>query len=122
MGGPGNEYRLLMPLIPALLIVPVLAIAGVESVDDAFLIVLAPFIAFPVILISGQLYNGKPTWKETLKEGGVIGLSSLLVSLSTAVWILVDYIRGARVISEDAGGRVEASWIDCISFDVLHSD
>ncbi|MDP6212819.1 MAG: proton-conducting transporter membrane subunit, partial [Candidatus Thalassarchaeaceae archaeon] len=122
MGGSGNEYRLLMPLIPALLIVPVLAIAGVESVDAAFLIVLAPFIAFPVILISGQLYNGKPTWKETLKEGGVIGLSSLLVSLSTAVWILVDYIRGARVISEDAGGRVAASWIDWISFDVLHSD
>ena len=122
MGDSGNEYRLLMPLIPALLIVPVLAIAGVESVDAAFLIVLAPFIAFPIILISGQLYNGKPTWKETLKEGGVIGLSSLLVSLSTAVWILVDYIRGAREISEDAGGRVAASWIDWISFDVLHSD
>jgi len=115
MGDSGNEYRLLMPLIPALLIVPLLAVFGVESVDAAFLIVLAPFIAFPVILISGQLYNGKPTWKETLKEGGVIGLSSLLVSLSTAVWILVDY-------SEDAGGRVAASWIDWISFDVLHSD
>ena len=122
MGDSGNEYRLLMPLIPALLVVPILAIAGVESVDAAFLIVLAPFIAFPVILISGQLYNGKPTWKETLKEGGVIGLSSLLVSLSTAVWILLDYVRGAREISEDAGGRVAASWIDWISFDVLHSD
>ncbi len=122
MGDSGNEYRLLMPLIPALLIVPLLAVFGVESVDAAFLIVLAPFIAFPVILISGQLYNGKPTWKETLKEGGVIGLSSLLVSLSTAVWILVDYVRGAREISEDAGGRVAASWIDWISFDVLHSD
>ena len=122
MGDSGNEYRLLMPLIPALLIVPLLAVFDVKSVDAAFLIVLAPFIAFPVILISGQLYNGKPTWKETLKEGGVIGLSSLLVSLSTAVWILVDYVRGAREISEDAGGRVAASWIDWISFDVLHSD
>ena len=122
MGDSGNEYRLLMPLIPALLIVPVLAIAGVESVDAAFLIVLAPFIAFPVILISGQLYNGKPTWKETLKEGGVIGLSSLLVSLSTAVWILLDYVRGAREISEDAGKSPDIPWIDWISFDVLHSD
>ena len=115
MGDSGNEYRLLMPLIPALLIVPVLAIAGVESVDAAFLIVLAPFIAFPVILISGQLYNGKPTWKETLKEGGVIGLSSLLVSLSTAVWILVDYLRGAREISEDAGeGRRVLDRLDLV--------
>ncbi len=122
MGDSGNEYRLLMPLIPALLIVPVLAIADVESVDAAFLIVLAPFIAFPVILISGQLYNGKPTWKETLKEGGVIGLSSLLVSLSTAVWILLDYVRGAREISEDAGKSPDIPWIDWISFDVLHSD
>ena len=122
MGDSGNEYRLLMPLIPALLIVPALAIAGVESVDAAFLIVLAPFVAFPIILISGQLYNGKPTWKETLKEGGVIGLSSLLVSLSTALWILVDYLRGAREISEEAGGRVASSWMDWISFDVLNPD
>ena len=33
MGESGNEYRLLAPLIPALLVVPILAIMGVESVD-----------------------------------------------------------------------------------------
>ena len=96
MGSSGNEYRLLLPLIPALLIVPLMALFGVESVDAAFLIVLAPFIAFPIILVTGQIYNGNTTWKNTLKEGGVIGLSALLVSLSTAVWVLVDYLRGAR--------------------------
>ena len=58
---------------------------GVESVDAAFLIVLAPFLAFPIILVSGQLYNGNSTWKQNLKEGGVIGLSALLVSLTLAV-------------------------------------
>ena len=96
MGGTGNEYRLLMPLIPALLIVPVLALAGFESVEVAFLIVLAPLVSFPIILISGQLYNGNKTWKHSLKEGGVIALSALLVSLTTASWIVIDYIRGAR--------------------------
>ena len=48
MGSSGNEYRLLAPLIPAFLIVPLMALVGVESVDAAFLIVLAPFMAFPV--------------------------------------------------------------------------
>ncbi|MAH98696.1 MAG: hypothetical protein CMA12_05045 [Euryarchaeota archaeon] len=122
MGGSENEYRLLMPLIPALLIVPALALAGIESVDAAFLIVLAPLIAFPIILISGQVYNGNKTWKNSLKEGGLIGLSALLVSLTTSLWIVVDYIRGARDITKDASGRTAASWGDWISFDVLLSD
>ena len=110
MGESGNEYRLLAPLIPALLVVPILAVMGVESVDAAFLIVLAPFVAFPIILVSGQLYNGNSTWKQNLKEGGVIGLSALLVSLTTALWIVVDYLRGAREITKESGGRVAASW------------
>ena len=122
MGGTGNEYRLLMPLIPALLIVPVLALAGFESVEVAFLIVLAPLVSFPIILISGQLYNGNKTWKHSLKEGGVIALSALLVSLTTASWIVIDYIRGVREITKDASGRTAASWGDWISFDVLLSD
>jgi len=122
MGGTGNEYRLLAPLIPALLVVPILAIAGVESVDAAFLIVLAPFVAFPIILVSGQLYNGNSTWKHKLKEGGVIGLSALLVSLTTSLWVLVDYLRGARDITKEPAGNVAASWGDWISFDVLLSD
>ena len=122
MGESENEYRLLMPLIPALLIVPALALAGIESVEAAFLIVLAPLIAFPIILISGQIYNENKTWKDTLKEGGLIGLSALLVSLTTSFWIVIDYIRGAREITKDASGRIAASWGDWISFDVLLSD
>ena len=122
MGESGNEYRLLAPLIPALLVVPILAIMGVESVDAAFLIVLAPFLAFPIILVSGQLYNGNSTWKQNLKEGGVIGLSALLVSLTTALWVVIDYLRGAREIAKDPSGNVAASWGDWISFDVLLSD
>ena len=122
MAKSGNEYRLLMPLIPALLVVPALAIAGFDSVDAAFLIVLAPLVAFPIILISGQLKNGEKAWKEGLKEGGTLALSALLVSLTTALWIIVDYLRGAREISEEVGERVATTWGDWISFDVLLSD
>jgi len=122
MGGKGNEYRLLLPLIPALLLVPAMALAGMESVDAAFLIVLAPFLAFPIILVAGQVYNGNQTWKDTLKEGGVIALAALLVSLCSALWVLVDYLRGAREISKEAGGRAVSAWIDWISFEVLLSD
>ena len=58
MGATGNEYRLLTPLIPALLVVPILAIAGVQSADAAFLIVLAPFVAFPILSL---IHISEPT-------------------------------------------------------------
>jgi hypothetical protein len=90
MTGSSNEYNLLLPLIPVLLMVPALYISGMESYDAAFLIVLAPFIAFPTIIIAGQLYNGNETWKNKMKEGGIIGLGALLVSLSVSVWILIE--------------------------------
>ncbi len=68
MSKSGNEYSLLLPLIPALLVVPILWMMGMESYEAAFLIVLAPFIAFPTILVTGQLFNGNDTLKKTLKE------------------------------------------------------
>ncbi len=82
MAESGNEYNLLLPMVPALLVVPVLSLLGMESHEATFLIVLAPFLAFPVILIVGQAYNGNETWKNNLKEGGIIGLGSLLISLT----------------------------------------
>ena len=114
----GNEYNLLVPLIPAILVAPVMALMGFESHEASFLIVLAPFLAFPVIIVLGQLYNGNAVWKHKLKEGGIIGLAALLVSLSVSIWILLDYLSKSRKFSEDT----VTSWIDWISFDVLQSD
>ena len=118
MTGSGNEYNLLLPLVPALLVVPVLFLLGMESHEAAFLIVLAPFVAFPAILIIGQAYNGNETWKNKLKEGGIIGLGSLLISLTVTLWIMFDYLTEAAHFEHDS----VATWFDWISFEVMQSD
>jgi NADH-quinone oxidoreductase subunit L len=114
----GNEYNLLLPLAPVLLVVPGLYLLGMESYEAAFLIVLAPFVAFPVILIVGQMYNGNETWKNKWKEGGILALGALLISLTVALWIIVDYLTEAAHFKQDS----VATWFDWISFEVMQSD
>ena len=119
MGETKNEYRLLLPLLPFLAIVPYLALqTGSHSTDFAWLIVVAPFIMFPIILITGQVFNKNETWKNTWKEGGILGLAALSVSLSTTIWIVYDYLIGHADITNSGVD----SWLEWISFDVLQSD
>ena len=96
MSDTKNEWGLLVPIIPFLLVVPYLKfLAGWESVEAAFLIVVVPLLTFPVILILGQLYNGNETWKNRYKEGGIFGLGALALALSITIWIIYDYIAGS---------------------------
>ena len=46
--------------------------SGSEIIDYAVLIPLLLFLAFPVILFLGRLFNGTPTWVKNVKEGGII--------------------------------------------------
>ena len=119
MGEIKNEYRLLLPLLPFLAIIPYFAMTTEKNPTDfAWLIVVAPFLMFPIILITGQVYNKNETWKNTWKEGGILGLAALLVSLSTTVWIVYDYLIGQADIEQND----VTSWLEWISFDVLQSD
>ena len=47
-----QEGNLLLPLLPALLIVPILAVLGVEPLDLGFAAILAPLLMFPIVLLA----------------------------------------------------------------------
>ena len=49
-----QEWNLLLPLLPALLIVPILAVLGVEPLDLGFAAILAPLLMFPIVLLVGR--------------------------------------------------------------------
>ena len=118
MAEKGNEWDLLAPIIPFVLVVPFLYVQGWESVEAAFLIVVIPLLTFPAILVAGQVYNGNETWKNRFKEGGIFGLGSLASSLSIALWIVYDYVVNSAHFEMDS--VVEPfSWL---TFDVLHHD
>ena len=77
MGENKSELGLLVYIIPFLAIVPVMHSQGWDSSESAILIVAVPFVTFPVILVAGQIYNGHETWKDKLKEGGILALGAL---------------------------------------------
>jgi NADH-quinone oxidoreductase subunit L len=115
MGESKQEWDRLLYLIPFLAVVPYLIIQGESSTDWAWLIVAVPFIIFPIIAIAGQIWNGHDTWVNRLKEGGIIALGALGLSLSAGLWLIYDYLSNH--------GHLETadpwSWL---SFDVLTYD
>ncbi|MEC8978944.1 MAG: proton-conducting transporter membrane subunit [Candidatus Thermoplasmatota archaeon] len=116
MGETQNESRLLVFLLPALLIPLGLAFgSGDGSAEWSFLIIAAPMVAFPIILIVGQVWNGHAFWKNTLKEGGIPALMTMTVTLGVGIWVLVDHLCGSAQLSSDTAVNL-LSWI---SFDVL---
>jgi len=119
MGQNKHEYPLIYPLIPLLLIVPIMKYAlGMDSFDAAFLIILVPLLVFPTILLIGQIYNKNIMWKEKYKEGGVLALGALGVSLYVAIWILFDYLSENQQFSH----HTVVEWFQWITFDFLQSD
>ena len=114
-----SEAGLLVYILPFLAIVPLMHNQGWDSSESAILIVAVPFVTFPVILVAGQLYNGHDTWKNKLKEGGILALGALGTSLSAALWIIYDYFDALP----DFGDQHSISqWLEWVSFDLLQSD
>ncbi len=112
-----NEYNLLAPLLfPIALILGLIIAPGINSSDASILIVLSPLVAFPIILISGQIYNGNDKWKNNLKEGGIIAVSALLIPLLVSIWIIGDNIS-------HTDGHSIITWLsDWIEFQVLEEN
>jgi NADH:ubiquinone oxidoreductase subunit 5 (subunit L)/multisubunit Na+/H+ antiporter MnhA subunit len=110
-----NESSYLTMLLPALLAVVGLAFFSTSpSVDWSYLIFVVPFLAFPLIAVLGQVYNGRRWWKVGLKEGGIIALSALLVALAVTIWLIGDYLSGALLFKGQ-----EDNLLTWVTFDVL---
>ena len=90
MGEQKQEWDKLLYIVPFVAIVPYLYVTGASSTDYWWLIIAAPLVFFATIAIAGQIWNGNETWVNQLKEGGILGLGALSVSLSAAVWLIYD--------------------------------
>ena len=119
MGGSKSETGLLAYIIPFLAVVPVLYLLDWESHEASILIVAVPFMTFPVILIAGQIYNGTEYWKIKLKEGGILALGALGVSLSASLWLVYDYVDSLPNFYDQ---QSIIQWLEWVSFDLLQSD
>ncbi len=115
MGENKQEWDRLLFILPFLVIIPYLYSTGESSTDYWWLIIAAPLLFFATIAIAGQVWNGNEFWVNRLKEGGILGLGALSVSLSASIWLIYDYL--------DAHGHIESgvpfSWL---TFDVLTYD
>ena len=81
--------------------------SGSEIIDYAVLIPLLPFLAFPVILFLGRIFNGTPTWVKNVKEGGIIALTVMGASLILTLSLIREYMN--KVGAADVFTWFEAS-------------
>ncbi len=86
------EWNLLLPVLAMVSFPGIRMAMGFDAIDSAFLIAAVPFAIFPTILILGQLYKGEDWWKNQLKEGGIIALAGLMITLSLTVWLIVEFV------------------------------
>ena len=82
--------------------------SGSEIIDYAVLIPLLPFLAFPVILFLGKIFNGTPTWIKNVKEGGIIALGVMGASLIIALLVIKEHLN--KVGSANVFTWFESSW------------
>jgi NADH-quinone oxidoreductase subunit L len=67
--------------------------AGSGIIDYAMWIVLLPILAFPVILFLGRMFNGLPQWRDGAKEGGIISLIVMGISLLLSLLLIMEHLN-----------------------------
>ncbi|MDP6906426.1 MAG: NADH-quinone oxidoreductase subunit L [Candidatus Thalassarchaeaceae archaeon] len=108
-----SEWNLLLPVL-AMVTFPFIRYGiGYDATESAFLIAAVPLIVFPAILILGQIYKGTDMWKNQLKEGGIIALATLAITLSLTIWLLIEFLYN------HADFGAQGTVFDWISFDIL---
>ena len=88
------------------------------AAEMAIFIPLLPILAFPIILIVGQLFNGAEWWVK-IKEGGFISLVVMATALVISLFLVKDYIGDLH--GENASDNVVNYVGDWITFDYLSS-
>ncbi|MBT4059232.1 MAG: NADH-quinone oxidoreductase subunit L [Euryarchaeota archaeon] len=120
-----SEKRFL-PIIGLFLLFPFLRMFGGDlatgspftALDSAFLIPLIPIVIFPVIAILGQWYAGEDWWRDNFKEGGMIALCTMAISLSLTIWLAVEFFTGGASFHHP----MEWSLFNWITFDTIGQD
>jgi len=120
-----SEMRFL-PIIGLCMLFPFLRMFGGEmangapftALESAFLIPLIPIVIFPVIAILGQVNHGDEAWRERFKEGGMIALCSLAITLSLTIWLAIEFFTNGASFEEP----LRQSVFNWINFDTITQD
>ncbi len=92
--------------------------APFTALESAFLIPLIPIVIFPVIAILGQVNHGDEAWRERFKEGGMIALCSLAITLSLTIWLAIEFFTNGASFEEP----LRQSVFNWINFDTITQD
>ncbi|MEC7704814.1 MAG: NADH-quinone oxidoreductase subunit L [Candidatus Thermoplasmatota archaeon] len=110
------EWNLLVPVLAMVSFPFIRHLLGYNPIDSAFLIVAVPLAIFPVILIIGQQYKGEDWWKHQLKEGGIVALAGLAITLSLTIWLIIEFLVHHAHFGD------QGAVFDWITFDNIASD
>ena len=115
------EWNLLLPILALVSFLFVVLrinpeLIGFDASVSSFLIVAVPLVVFPAILIIGQVFKGKDWWKYQLKEGGIVALAALAITLALTIWLIVEFF------AEHAHFDEQGTIFDWITFDLRLED
>lgn len=123
MSENNTSERRFLPIIGLFLLFPFLRMLGGQlatgspfnALESAFLIPLIPIAIFPVIAILGQWYTGEEWWRDRFKEGGMIALCTMAITLSLTVWLAFEFFTNGASFHQP----MEWSLFDWVTFDTI---
>ena len=113
-----SDWNLILPILILVSFLFVILRMNPDSIGfdirfSSFLIVAVPLAVFPAILIIGQICKGKDLWKHQLKEGGIVALTALAITLALTIWLIVEFFAHHAHFGEPE------EIFDWITFDLL---